>query len=101
MIAYTYMGGYGLASGDPIGRPESIALVVDEFLEFCWSGRGSPRSSSIRESDLALYSSRGLHHFYLGDEAIIHCDRFDIDAPARKSVRQAARRVARDYSSAS
>ena len=46
---------------------------------------------------MAIYSSRGLHHFYLGDEAIIHCDRFDIDSPAAKSVRQAARRVARDY----
>ncbi len=97
MIAYTYMGGYGLASGDPIGRPESIALVVDEFLTYCYERAWKPAFLSVRESDMAIYSSRGLHHFYLGDEAIIHCDRFDIDSPAAKSVRQAARRVARDY----
>ena len=35
MIAYTYVGRYALASGDPIGRPESIELVVDEFLAMC------------------------------------------------------------------
>ncbi len=97
MIAYTYMGGFGLASGDPIGRPESIALVVDEFLEFCWSRAWKPAFLSVRESDVPLYSSRGMHHFYLGDEAIIRCDSFNIDAPAAKSVRQAAHRVARDY----
>ena len=27
MIAYTYIGRYALASGDPIGRPESLELV--------------------------------------------------------------------------
>ncbi len=97
MIAYTYMSGYGLAAGDPIGRPESIPLVVDEFLEFCDGRAWRPAFLSVRESDLALYSSRGLRSLYLGDEAIIHCDRFDLDAPGLKGVRQAARRVGRDY----
>ena len=81
MIAYTYMGGYGLASGDPIGRPESIALVVDEFLAMCHERAWKLAFLSVRESDLAIYSSRGLHTFYLGDEAIVHCDRFDLDSP--------------------
>ncbi len=97
MIAYTYMAGHGLAAGDPIGRPESIALVVDEFLAFC-RGRGwRPGFLAVRESDLSLYSSRGLRHIYLGDEAIIHCRHFDLDAPAAHGVRQAVRRVERSH----
>jgi lysylphosphatidylglycerol synthetase-like protein (DUF2156 family) len=97
MIGYTYMASHGLAAGDPVGRPESIPLVVDEFLAFC-RGRGwSPGFLAVRESDLPLYSSRGLRHVYLGDEAIIHCRRFDLDAPAARSVRQAVRRVERTH----
>ncbi|MET0920439.1 MAG: phosphatidylglycerol lysyltransferase domain-containing protein, partial [Acidimicrobiia bacterium] len=97
MIAYTYMGGHGLAAGDPIGRPESIPLVVDEFLAFCRARAWQPGFLAVRESDLPLYSSRGLRHIYLGDEAIIHCKRFDLDTPAARSVRQAVRRVDRTH----
>ena len=97
MIAYTYMAGHGLAAGDPIGRPESISLVVDEFLAFCRSRGWSPGFLAVRESDLALYSSRGLRHVYLGDEAIIHCRHFDLDGPAARDVRQAVRRVERTH----
>jgi lysyl-tRNA synthetase len=97
MIAYTYMGGYGVGAGDPVGRPESIALVVDEFLAFCRARAWKPAFLAVRESDVALYASRGMRHFYLGDEAIIRCDDFDLDRPAMRGVRQGARRVGRDY----
>jgi lysyl-tRNA synthetase len=98
MIAYTYLAGYGIGSGDPIGRPESIPLVVDEFLAFCRARAWKPAFLSVRESDVPLYASRGLRHFYLGDEAIIHCDHFDLDGAEMRGVRQAVRRVGRDYS---
>ena len=96
MIAYTYMAGHGLAAGDPIGRPESIALVVDEYLAFCRSRAWKPAFLAVREGDLPLYSSRGLRHIYLGDEAILHCDQLARDGGA-KSVRQAVRRVAKTH----
>lgn len=98
MIAYTFLGGCGLVSGDPIGRPESIPLVVDEFLAFCSERAWKPAFLAVRESDLPLYSSRGMHSFYLGDEAIVRCDRFDLDHLGKKSVREAVRRVGREYS---
>ncbi len=96
MIAYTYMAGHGLAAGDPIGRPESIALVVDEYLAFCRAHAWKPAFLAVREGDLALYSSRGLRHIYLGDEAILHCDQLARGGGA-KSVRQAVRRVAKTH----
>jgi lysylphosphatidylglycerol synthetase-like protein (DUF2156 family) len=97
MIAYTYMAGYGIGAGDPIGRPESIPLVVDEYLAFCRARAWKPAFLAVRESDVALYASRGLRHFYLGDEAIIHCDHFDLDGAEMRGVRQAVRRVGRDF----
>ena len=96
MIAYTYMAGHGLAAGDPIGRPESIALVVDEYLAFCRAHAWKPAFLAVREGDLSLYSSRGLRHIYLGDEAILHCDQLARNGGA-KSVRQAVRRVAKTH----
>jgi lysyl-tRNA synthetase len=97
MIAYAYLGGCGLASGDPIGRPESLPLVIDEFLQFCRDRAWKPAFLAVREADVPFYTSRGLRHFYLGDEAIIHCDAFSLDGAAMKDVRQAARRIAKQY----
>ncbi len=97
MVAFTYIRGYALVSGDPVGRAESIPLVVDEFLTFCAQRAWNPAFLAIRESDLPLYSTRGFHHFYLGDEAIIHCDTFTLEGHRMKGVREAVRRVARHY----
>ncbi len=46
---------------------------------------------------MSLYSARGFHEVYLGDEAIIPCDRFTLQGSAKKSVRAAVKRVGRDH----
>ena len=96
MIAYTYMAGHGLGAGDPIGRPESIARVVDEFLAFCRERAWKPAFLATREGDLPLYASRGLRNVYLGDEAIVRCDNIQRGGGA-KSIHQATRRVAKTH----
>jgi hypothetical protein len=53
------MGGHGLAAGDPIGRPESIPLVVDEFLAVLRAPGVAARLPRRAESDLPLYASAG------------------------------------------
>jgi lysyl-tRNA synthetase len=97
MIAYTYMHGYALAGGDPIGAPASIPLVVDEFLAFCEERAWSPAFLAAREADLPMYAARGMHHFYLGDEAIIRCDTFTLEGGKMKGIREAANRVGKRY----
>jgi len=89
MLAYTYRSGYALVAADPIGRPAARARAIDEFVAFCAARGWHPAFLAVREADLPLYRSHGLRSLYLGDEAVIHCDRF---APA-KSVRAAERRV--------
>lgn len=56
-----------------------------------------PAFLAVRESDAEFYVSRGLRTFYLGDEAILHCDTFSIDGPGRKSLRAAVRRAGRRH----
>ena len=42
---------------------------------------------------MPAYEQRGLHGIYLGDEAIIHCDRFTLEGGEMKPVRSAVSRV--------
>ena len=97
LIAYTYIHGYGLVSGDPVGPPGSVDLVLDEFLAFCRRRGWKPAFLSVRESDTPRYEARNLRTFYLGDEAIIRCDAFTLEGKKNKSLRQSVGRVARTY----
>ncbi|MGE3659836.1 MAG: lysine--tRNA ligase [Pseudonocardia sp.] len=98
MLAYTYLGGYALVSGDPIGPPASIPRLLDEFLAMCDERAWNPAFLAIREADMPLYAARGFRELYLGDEAIIRCDRFTLEGSAHKQLRAAVRRVGRRYS---
>ena len=89
MLAYAYLGGHALVAADPVGPPAAKARAVDEFVAFCRARGWQPAFLAVREADLPLYERHGLRSLYLGDEAVIHCDRF---SPA-KSVRGAVRRV--------
>jgi lysyl-tRNA synthetase len=95
MIAYAYLGGHALVSADPIGAPGSEARVLDEFLAFCRERGWQAAFLAVRERDMELYRDRGFRGVYLGDEAIIRCDRFSLSGGAMKSVRSAVRRVER------
>lgn len=93
MIAYGYLGGYALGSGDPIGDPASVPLVVDEFIEHCRHHGWQPAFLAAREIDTPFYAERGFRDFYLGDEAVLDCRRFDLERPGMAPVRQSVRRV--------
>lgn len=93
MIAYCYRGGYALASGDPVGDPASIPLVVDEFLAMCADHGWGVAVLAARESDAAMYTSRGLHSYYLGDEAIVDCETFSLVGRPIRKVRQSVHRL--------
>jgi lysylphosphatidylglycerol synthetase-like protein (DUF2156 family) len=96
-VAYTYLRGYALVSGDPIGAPGSVDRLLDEFLAYCAGRSWKVAFLAARADDAPRYTARGLRTFYLGDEAIIGCRDLDLEAPGMKSVRSAARRVGRSY----
>ncbi len=97
MLAYTYVGGFALVSGDPIGAPASVPKVIDEFSQFCAERSWRIAYLAVRGSDREMYATRGFRSFYLGDEAIIHCDTFTMEGREMKGVRAATRRVGRSY----
>lgn len=93
MIAFTYISGYALVAADPIGAPGSEERVLDEFISHC-RGRGWHLAFlAVREEDMGIYTARGFRGIYLGDEAIVRCDRFTLSGGAMKNVRSAVGRV--------
>jgi lysyl-tRNA synthetase, class II len=97
MVAYAYMDGFALASADPVGAPESIPRVVDEFVAFCRDRGWQVTFLAVRESTADLYEQRGFHTAYLGDEAIIPCDTFTLNGGGMKAVRSAVGRVGKEH----
>jgi lysylphosphatidylglycerol synthetase-like protein (DUF2156 family) len=97
LIAYTYLGGFALVSGDPIGPPSSIDGALDEFIAFCADRSWRIAFLAARDSEVPRYAARGFRSFYLGDEAIIDCLTFTLDGPQMKGIRSAVRRVDKTY----
>jgi lysylphosphatidylglycerol synthetase-like protein (DUF2156 family) len=68
----------------------------------CEERAWNPAFLAVRQADFALYEARGFRGFYLGDEAILRCDRFAgvgeaAETGLPKGVRAAVRRCARRY----
>ena len=97
MIAYTFVSRYALVSGDPIGDPQSIPLVIDEFIEMCRSRAWGVSFLAVRERDRHLYTGHGMQTVYLGDEAVVDVRGFSLAGKKWKSIRQSSGRVERTY----
>lgn len=97
LIAYTYVARQALVSGDPIGDPKSIPMVIDEFLAMCHERAWGVSFLAVREADRQLYVERGLHTVYLGDEAVVDVRGFSLAGKKWKSIRQSSGRVERTY----
>ncbi|MFZ4584814.1 MAG: bifunctional lysylphosphatidylglycerol flippase/synthetase MprF [Acidimicrobiia bacterium] len=97
MLAYVYLGGYGLVSGDPIGAPGAVDRLLSEWFAFCDTRAWRTAFLAVREDDSERYRELGFRTFYLGDEAIIRCDEFKLEGKRNKGVRQACTRAAREY----
>ncbi len=97
LIAYAYVRGYAMVAADPIGPPEDTARTIDEFLAFCDEQGWAVAFLAVREEDLPIYSERGMHSLYLGDEAILGVQDFTLEGSEMKAVRSAVHRVGRDH----
>src|SRR5262249_38040230 len=92
-VAYRYVNGTGLASGDPLGDHDAFADAFDRFLTRCAERGWRPAVIGARGDRLDLYTGVGLRTRYLGDEAVIDVDRFTLDGRRMRGVRQACSRT--------
>ena len=92
-VTYRVVTGVTLASADPIGDPEAWHPAIEAWLaqarEYAWT----PAVMGASEAGATAYARAGLRVIELGDEAILHADRFTIEGPEMRQVRQAVHRV--------
>jgi len=94
-VAYRYINGVACVSGDPIGAPDAIERVLEEFVAMARSRGWSVAILGGRLSNEHLYSKFGMKSYYLGDEAVVDVEAFSLEGRAIRKVRQSCSRMAR------
>lgn len=94
-IAYRVVGGVALASGDPIGDPESWPGAIVPWLTQAREHGWIPAVMGASEEAGTVYARHGLDALELGDEAIVETADFTLEGRAMRTVRQAYNRVNR------
>ena len=95
VVAYRYLNGVGLASGDPVGDPASFQDAIFAFVEHCDRNGWRPAVYGARVDRISLYERAGLKSIYIGDEAIIDLPSFSLEGRKMRNVRQSVAHSAR------
>ncbi|WP_099023200.1 bifunctional lysylphosphatidylglycerol synthetase/lysine--tRNA ligase LysX [Mycolicibacterium palauense] len=94
-ITYRVEVGVCLASGDPVGDPRAWPQAIAAWLQLCQTYGWAPGVMGASSAAAQAFREAGLNALELGDEAILHPDRFRLSGPDMKPVRQAVTRARR------
>ncbi|MEU9011727.1 bifunctional lysylphosphatidylglycerol synthetase/lysine--tRNA ligase LysX [Streptomyces sp. NPDC048479] len=94
-VTYRVEAGVCLASGDPVGDRAAWTPAVGAWLEVAKRYAWAPAVMGASEEGAKVFARSGLGAIQLGDEAILHVARFDLDGRDMRVTRQAVNRVKR------
>jgi lysyl-tRNA synthetase class 2 len=96
MVAFRVEAGSMLLAGDPIGPPDAAAGMLEEAI--AWAHRHGLGFGAVGASEQFAATARaaGVRRLYLGDEALLPTGVMDLSGGARKTMRKAVNRVARN-----
>ena len=95
LVAYAVYGGVALVSPDPIGPVAERTEAFSAYRAYAESRGWTIGVIGASEEWLTIYQGAGLHHLYIGDEAIVDCTTFNLAGGKMKGLRQACTRLAR------
>ncbi|MCA1834442.1 MAG: phosphatidylglycerol lysyltransferase domain-containing protein [Actinomycetota bacterium] len=95
-IAYRYVAGIALISGDPVGPREAWAPLLNGFFVYAAQRDWTVSIIGAAPGNDDLYARVGLKMFYLGDEAIIDVQAFSLEGRRVRNIRQSANHVKRE-----
>lgn len=96
VVAYAVHNGVCLVSPDPIGPVAERDGVWPAFHRFAELQGWTVAVMGAGESWLPIYRAAGMHDLYIGDEAVVDVERFNLEGGRAKGLRQAVNRVARN-----
>lgn len=92
-IAYRLQGDVAVAAGDPLGPRAHWDAAMGEFIDLCRRSGWLPAVLSAGEEAARAWTDHGLTAFTMGDEAVLHADRFEAGTAGLTAVRRAAQRA--------
>jgi lysylphosphatidylglycerol synthetase-like protein (DUF2156 family) len=95
LITYAVHGGVCVVSPDPIGPAEERAAAWAEFCRFADAHGWVVAVLGADDAWLPIYRAGGMRSLYIGDEAVVRLDQFDLGGGHKKGLRQAVNRIAR------
>ena len=94
-VAYAIENGVLLLSGDPVGPPDALPVLLRQVREFA-DARGLKLGALGASEQLCpLYEELGLRAVYLGDEAVVELGRFSLEGRPIRKVRQSVTRLSK------
>lgn len=87
-ISYRVNNGVSLASGDPVGDPAAWPAAIREWKSEARFYGWVPAVVSASEAGARAYADAGLLLIEMGDEAILHVDRFSLSNTSLSAVRR-------------
>ncbi len=94
-ISYGVAFGVCMAGGDPLGDPQSWDNAIAQWRAQCARFGWIPAAISVSEVGARAFRNQGFIVKSMGDEAVIHTVRFDINAPQMRPLAQSVRRARR------
>jgi lysyl-tRNA synthetase class 2 len=82
-----------LLSGDPVGDPASLPLLLRETCAFAERHGLRLGAVGVGSTTLPLLRDAGLHAMYIGDEAIVETAAFSLEGRTIRKVRQSVSRL--------
>jgi lysyl-tRNA synthetase, class II len=90
---YRIEGNVLLLSGDPVGDPASLPLLLCETCVFAERHGLRLGAMGVSAETLPLFRAGGLRALYIGDEAIVETGRFSLEGRVIRKVRQSVSRL--------
>src|SRR5262249_44206696 len=88
LVAYRVQNGIALVSPDPIGPAAQRADAWAAFRELADEHGWAVAVMGAGTEWLPVYAASGMHSLYIGDEAVVDVQHFQLDGKTAKSLRQ-------------
>ncbi len=95
VIAYRFESDTLLAIGDPIGPPEEIPPLLEEFADYCRTHDWRFAFYQARPEHLPGYRALGWRAVHIGEDPVLRLDRFTLEGAEIGTVRRAVAKLER------
>jgi len=96
LVVYGLAGRTAVVLGDPIGSPDALPMVLDEFLERCRKLDRWPVVYQATSSSRGPLTAAGFRMFKVGEEAVVDLSTFDLAGHRRANLRHTITRCRKD-----